>query len=175
MALTGFQKICQKVTSGIIQIGLIEVADFDSATLDETPSDNYNTIELATGKKFKKYQFQENEAEFQENAAAENNIISFTKNLIFKLDVMSNDSRAAVSEIADASTCGLIAVIKRPGQKVMLIGYTEEEKKERPLKLSATTGTTGKAPSDAQGEEITLTCISAEKSRYYIGDFDALF
>lgn len=174
MALTGYKKVCGKRSAGIFRIGLIEAADFTAATAaDETFA--YSAISLATGKFFKKYEFQTNQAEYQENCdgASGSNIV--TKNVIFKTADMDSVSQSAVQEIMDASYCGLIAVVQKPNKETFVVGYGEDFLKERPLTFGTSTGTTGRALGDEMGDEVTLTCIHTEKSRMYTGDVDALF
>ena len=151
--LTGYTKVCKKTSGGVLTIGLIEKENFKGATLD-ADSDAYSAITLAAQSAFSKYEFLEDEAEFKEDTKRENGSVVITKSLVFKLPTMNAASRKAVQEIIDASYCGLV---------------------ERPLRISQSTGTTGKKFSDANGDEVSLTCDHTEKSRIYSGDTDALF
>ena len=154
--------------------GLIEKENFKGATLD-ADSDAYSAITLAAQSAFSKYEFLEDEAEFKEDTKRENGSVVITKSLVFKLPTMNAASRKAVQEIIDASYCGLVAVVITPNGDAFVVGYGEDVKLERPLRISQSTGTTGKKFSDANGDEVTLTCDHTEKSRIYSGDTDALF
>lgn len=174
MSLTGFIKVCTKSNGGILTIGLIEKSAFVGATLDAT-SDNYSAITVAASKKFLKYEFQEDEAEFKEDSKFENNSAAVTKYVIFKIPNMNAESRKAVQEIIDASYCGMIAIVTTPSGETFLVGYGEDVKAERPLRLSQSSGTTGKKMTDARGEEVTLSCEHTEKSRLFTGETAPLY
>ena len=62
-----------------------------------------------------------------------------------------------------------------PNGDAFVVGYGEDVKLERPLRISQSTGTTGKKFSDANGDEFFLDSAPTEKSRIYSGDTDALF
>lgn len=172
--LTGYTKVCKKASGGVLTIGLIEKENFQGATLDDE-SGAYTALTLAAKSAFSKYEFLEDEAEFKEDTKRENGSVVITKSLVFKLPTMNAASRKAVQEIIDASYCGLVAVVITPNGDAFVVGYGEDVKLERPLRISQSTGTTGKKLSDANGDEVTLTCDHTEKSRIYSGDTDALF
>lgn len=172
--LTGYKKVCKKASGGVLTIGLIEKENFKGATLD-ADSDAYSAITLAAQSAFSKYEFLDDEAEFKEDTKRENGSAVVTKSLVFKLPAMNAASRKAVQEIIDASNCGLVAVVITPNGDSFVVGYGEDVKLERPLRISQSTGTTGKKFGDASGDEVTLTCDHTEKSRLYSGDTDALF
>ena len=69
----------------------------------------------------------------------------------------------------------MVGVVSNASGDAFVVGYGEDVKLERPLRISQSTGTTGKKFSDANGDEVTLTCDHTEKSRIYSGDTDALF
>lgn len=171
--LTGFKKTCYKSSGGVLTIFLAEREKFKSATLD-AESEAYSAITMETGGIFVKYEFAEDEAEFKEELKYENGSVSVVKSIIFKIPNMNGTSRKAVSEIADASFCGMVSVVKTPNQEAFVVGYGEDVKLERPLRISQSSGTTGKKMGDARGEEVTLTCEHSEKSRLFTGDVDAL-
>ena len=149
--LTGYTKVCKKTSGGVLTIGLIEKENFKGATLD-ADSDAYSAITLAAQSAFSKYEFLEDEAEFKEDTKRENGSVVITKSLVFKLPTMNAASRKAVQEIIDASYCGLVAVVITPNGDAFVVGYGEDVKLERPLRISQSTGTTGKKFSDANGD-----------------------
>lgn len=66
MSLTGYAKACGKNPSGIYRIGVIEAADFTAATVDPTDG-TYSAVTLANGSTFAKYEFDQDQAEYQES------------------------------------------------------------------------------------------------------------
>lgn len=171
--LTGLKKTCYKSSGGVLTIFLAEREKFKSATLD-AEAEAYSAITMETGGKFVKYEFEQDNAEFKEELKYENGSLSVVKSIIFKIPTMDAASRKAVSEIADASFCGMIGVVSTPNKEAYLVGYGEDVKLERPLRISQSSGTTSKKLSDTHGEEVTLTCEHSEKSRLFTGDVDAL-
>lgn len=173
--LKGFKKTCDngKTTAGIVKVLIAKKGTITAATMDTADPEAYKSLTMKAGEGFVKYEFMEDECEFQENYKTENGITSVEQKLIFKLPGMTPETRNAVEEIAVASACGLEAAVCRKG-KVQIVGYDEEFKSERPLRLNATTGTTGKKLTDAAGEEITLSRETTDKARYYVGEESAL-
>lgn len=172
--LKGFTKTCGgKKTAGIMKIMLIPRNDITSVGYDVTDAAAIKTITMGSKSAFVKYEFLEDEAEFQENYKSENGIVSVEQKLTLKLGGMLPESRMAVEELAMASDCGLVAAVVRNG-KIQIVGWDAAFEGERPLRLQSTAGTSGKKLSDAAGEEITLGRESTEKAHYYIGEESAL-
>lgn len=174
--LKGFKKTCGngKMTSGIVKVLIAKSGTITASTMDATDPEAYKSLTMKAGEGFAKYEFLEDECEFQENYKSENGITSVEQKLIFKLPGMTPETRNAVEEIAAASACGLESAVVRKG-KIQIVGHDEEFGSERPLRLNATTGTTGKKLTDAAGEEITLSRETTEKARYYVGEESALY
>jgi hypothetical protein len=76
--------------------------------------------------------------------------------LEFYLTKMSATARAAVTELAMASACGLIAVVEDNNGVKWVLGYSENHQKLRPLLLKSATGASGKKLSDSNGYTIKL-------------------
>ncbi|MFI3306547.1 MAG: hypothetical protein R3Y68_08580 [Rikenellaceae bacterium] len=174
MSFTGFQKTCGKRTAGVVKIGLIDAAEVEDVTFDTDGT--ITAVTVTSGKCFSRFEYDEDECEFQENASRENNVVSVAQNLIFKMSGMTQETRTATEEVMDASYCGLFAIVNMVGRAV-LVGWDADLGSERPLKLASTTGTTGKALSDASGEEITISRTSTIKAHYFASAdlADALF
>lgn len=173
MALTGYKKTCGKQSGGVRSLFLIEKDKVKSLT-QEAAEKSYSAIVLVADAAFSKYEFKEDEAEFKETTKVENGSVMVTQELSFLLPKMGKESRIAVEELADISPCGLIGVVVDNMGNARVVGYNEEQKDSRPLRLSQSEGTTGKALSDATGETVTLTCDTTEKAYLFTGDTDAL-
>ena len=173
--LKGFKKTCDngKTTAGIAKVLIAKSGTITAVTMDTADTEAYKSITMKAGEGFIKYEFMEDECEFQENYKSENGITSVEQKLVFKLPGMTPETRNAVEEIAIASACGLEVAVCRKG-KIQIVGYDEEFGSERPLRLNASTGTTGKKLTDVSGEEITLSRETTEKARYYVGEESAL-
>lgn len=173
MALTGYKKTCGKQTGGVRSLFLIEKDNIKALTI-EAAKKAYSAIVLVAAAAFAKYDFKEDEAEFKETTKAENGSIMVTQEISFVLPKMGEASRIAVEEIADISPCGLVGVVVDNMGNARVVGFNEEQKDSRPLRLSQAEGTTGKALSDVSAETVTLTCNTTEKAYLFTGDTDAL-
>ena len=87
----------------------------------------------------------------------------------FYLAKMGATARAAVSEIALASSCGLIAVVEDNNGTRFVLGYSENHLKVRPLMLKTADGASGKKLSDANGYTVTLENENNEMMRVFTG------
>lgn len=174
MALSGYSKrYSDRRNGGIQTLALIRVSDFQSATY-EPATHEFTAITLQQGAHFIKYDFREDEAEYQETIAITQGAVVVTHELKFLLDKMGNIPSGVIDELIGHSYGGLIAVLRTFNQDVFLVGYSPELGKERPLRVGAVHATTGKRFRDATGETVTLLSEDAAKARTFSGDFDAL-
>lgn len=173
MALTGYKKTCGKQSGGVRSLFLIEKDKIKSFT-QEAAEKAYSAVTLVADAAFARYEFKEDETEFKETTKVENGSVMVTQELSFLLPKMSKESRTAVEELADISPCGLVGVVVDNMGNARVLGYNEEQKDARPLRLSQAEGTTGKALSDATGETVTLACDTTEKAYLFTGDTEAL-
>lgn len=173
MALTGYKKTCGKQSGGVRSLFLIEKDKVKSLTL-EAAKKTYSAIAMVAAAAFARYEFKEDEAEFKETTKVENGSVMVTQEVTLVLPKMGDASRVAVEELADISPCGMVGVVVDNMGNARVVGYNEEQKDSRPLRLSQSEGTTGKALSDATGETVTLTCNTTEKAYLFTGDVDAL-
>lgn len=173
--LKGFKKadLNGKRNSGVMKLLIGPAEAIANVVMDTADKEAIKTITLKSGQNLAKYEFMEDECEFQENYKTENGISSLEQKVIFKLPGMSAETRNAVEEISRASATGLVAAVVR-ANKALIVGWDEVFENERPLHLNTTAGTTGKKLTDASGEELTLSRETTVKAHYYIGDISVL-
>ncbi len=164
MALTGFARACSLRSGGIEKIELVEASAIVSAQY-ESSTDSFTSIKLAEGAKVAQYEFDEDGAEYSEVHRRTNSSYSVEHRLSFSLGRFDGSSRQAVKEIAAASECGIVAIIKTIGGNRFLVGYSHELGSERALRLSSGSGTTGTKPSDGTLREINLTSVDVASAR----------
>lgn len=170
MSLTGYVKACGKKSSGVNSLYLAVKSDVSGHTKSVVAGERaYSSIAMATGKVFKKYEFDQNQCEFKESLAVANGAMVFTQTIEFHLNAMSQTSAMAVMELVNASASGLEAIVVDSMGNKWVVGYCEEQGSERSLAVSANEGTTGKALGDDSGEKITLTCTTTEKAYAFTG------
>ena len=166
MALTGYTKVCGFQSGGGKKVWLIEPADLTSFT---KTLEAYTAVTVAAQKVFKKYEFDNDSCELKEDVSIENNCLKVVHGLVFYLAKLGATARAAVSEIALASSCGLIAVVEDNNGTRWVLGYSENHLKVRPLMLKTAAGTTGKKLNDANGYTVALENENNEMMRLYSG------
>lgn len=170
LALGGYLKSgdCGPRRSGVAQIFLIETPDLDGFTINPSGTD-WTAATPVTGKVFKKYEFKKGEAELVMNPTPANGIVSSENSIEWNMDKLSQASRDAVQEIADASVCGLIAIVVTNQKDQWVLGYDKEFGKEYYLELTSGTGTSGRALTDVQGFVLTLGNTAPELPRTFTG------
>lgn len=166
MSLVGYTRSCGLQSGGIKRLYLAIVADVTSFT---KTSESYSACTMENAKVFKTYDFEPDTCEFKEVTAIENNCMKVTKTIDFILAKMSVTGRIAVSEIALASACGLIAIVEDANGVKWVVGYTENFLKLRPLQVKSIAGTTGKKLTDANQYVFTLESEDNENCRDFTG------
>lgn len=93
MALIGYQRKAERKNGGIRTLGLIAASDVTSVSYSEEDRALFE-LTLAAEKKFTKYEFREDEAEYSENISLVHHSPVVTHELRFVLDKMGSDSIA---------------------------------------------------------------------------------
>lgn len=167
MALAGYTKTCGKTTSGVNSLYLTEKANVTSFT--KGADRDYTAATMNALAVFKKYEFDQDQCEFKETVAMANNAVTVTQVIEFHLDKMGKAAATAVSDIISAVYCGIIAIPKSTLGTAFVVGYCEEQLKERAYPVIGGEATTGKALGDASGETVTLTWTTTEKAYTFSG------
>ena len=108
MALIGYQRKAERKNGGIRTLGLIAASDVTSVSYSEEDRALFE-LTLAAEKKFTKYEFREDEAEYSESISLVHHSPVVTHELRFVLDKMGSDSIAALDSILSLSEEGVIA------------------------------------------------------------------
>lgn len=157
-------KVCSAVSGGLNSIWLMDEADLTSFTLTGEAYSAYTT----TGS-FYKFEFAQDLAEFRETGARENNSYQNTQEVEFAFTGLTQTDRDHIADIIDSSTCGIVAIVKDSDGVKWVVGYSENQGKERPLKLTSDTTLTGKGMTDSKGSTLVLSTTTNEKARTYTG------
>lgn len=168
MALIGYQRKAERKNGGIRTLGLIAASDVTSVSYSEEDRALFE-LTLAAEKKFTKYEFREDEAEYSENISLVHHSPVVTHELRFVLDKMGSDSILSLSEE------GLIAVVRTMNDDIFLVGYSPRFEKERPLRVESVTSTTGKQLREETTTTVVLQSIDTDLALPFIDDFDTLF
>lgn len=159
MALNGYTVTCGRKTGGIKRIGLIANADVMSVTVVESA---VTAIALNTPAKFKRYEFQQDQAELTIGGSGTSVDISID----MWLEKMSAAGSKAINEILDALPCGVMALVELANGEKCLVGYSAILGNNRPIKTATLGGTSGRAFADDSYQQITLTVSQPDEPLY---------
>lgn len=143
--LSGYTRQCGRQSGGISVVGLIPVADVTDVTVTDSA---ITAITMASGKFFKKYDSELDQAEYKFSGSEVSILIRLNRN--------SATSSKVYNELVDVAPCGLLALVKMNNGETALVGYTEEFKFERPITTIESDASSGKAISDPNYMDITL-------------------
>ena len=171
MTLVNFTKKHRRRNGGIRLLGLIDQREVVSATYSELDK-GFTELTLDEGASLSKFEFLEDGAEYRETIAAKDGAPTVAHELTFTLERMDADTTAAIIE---ASRSGLIAVVVTINGDALLLGYSQEFGKERPLRIASAQATTGRLLSETTSETVTLRSEDVSKARPLLDDLNNLF
>lgn len=164
----GFTKACGSRSGGLIRIYLANEADVTSFTLNSSTGE-YTAATMVSGKTFYSFDFKQDSGERREAGAMNDGAFSVTHEIEMYIEDLTQDSRNKMQDIANASACGMIAIVEDANSRKWVVGYNERFGKERPLKLLTNEGTSGKAFTDTNGQTVTLQSLDNEHDRTFTG------
>lgn len=174
MTLVNFTKKHRRRNGGIRLLGLIDQREVVSATYSELDK-GFTELTLDEGASLSKFEFLEDGAEYRETIAAKDGAPTVAHELTFTLERMDADTTAAIEAIIEASRSGLIAVVVTINGDALLLGYSQEFGKERPLRIASAQATTGRLLSETTSEMVTLRSEDVSKARPLLDDLNNLF
>jgi len=169
-ALAGYVRPCTAKSSGIRKLYLTEKANVTDFTL---AGELFTAVTMDGAAVFYEYEFEQDTCSMKETVSFENSCKKVTHDIEVKLDQMTEDTRLEIEALADASHCGLIGFAIDMNGNQWTLGYSDELKKDRPLRMVTATGDTGKALTDASGETLAFQAIDTRKARKYTGTIPA--
>jgi len=169
MAITAARsRDCNAYTGGIKAIYLSDASAVTSFTLT---GDDYSAVVMSGMAVFYKHEFQPTTAEFREagEQADRTSGFSIVQEIEMAWKGMNSTDRAAIEDIKESSTCGVIAIVETVNADKFVVGYNEDLLKEYPMYLASDTTTSGKALTDPIGAILILRTESNEKARVFTG------
>ena len=161
----GFTKTCIARTGGLVEVFLANRDDVDTFTLS---GGIYTAVTMTSGT-FVKFEFEQDSANLLQTGTRENRSFKIDHVLEFFLGRIDQTQRDRLQEIADASNCGMIAIVKDANGLFWVLGYSENFLKERPLELETGASDTGKAFTDPNGTTVTIMNTDNEWARTFTG------
>lgn len=151
--------------AGLKALYLIDKADLVSFTLTSASTDDYDTITLGTSKKWYKFEFEEDLAEFRETVEGDRGSYKVTQEIEFFVKGLSASKRGDIMQLLNSSPCGFYAIATDNNGINWVVGYNETfTLGERPVRLASDTTTTMKALGEVAGSTIVLRCITTVKA-----------
>jgi hypothetical protein len=150
--LSGLAKDCAANMGGIVEV---LIANYDDVTAKTVTAGKITAITMATGAKFKRYEFAKNTGSLTSNYTFDQaaGVKFVTSDLVLQFNRMQTTSRVEISALALADT---VVIVKDANGKYWYLGYDE------PVTASAGDGQTGTARSDSNRYTITLQDNSLE-------------
>lgn len=174
MALTGYTKSHERKHGGVRSIALIPRMYLTSATYNDTGY-AYTAFSFSGTTRFEKYEFEEDEAYFKEVVHAQRGSFTVTHEIAFSLERMSGEVTYALNELLKNHSLGMIALVQTTNGDLFVVGYSEEFKGERALRIASMEGMTGSKLTDAAGERVVLRSEDVAKSRSFFGDTSTIY
>jgi hypothetical protein len=161
---TGYTHRCGKVLGGIGSVLLTEKSNLRKPSLDPV-TDTYNAVGFSDPRKTALCTFAEGAGSYREELQAEVGIVCVDHILEFSTDRLDDESNALVRSLIDASPGGVVALVTTRNGVQLLVGYSEENRDERPLRLTRSAASSGRKPTDAAGETVVLRSKDCAKAR----------
>lgn len=151
MALAGFTKVCSKNTPGNSLLWLIEASKISTVTIVADGVTVLNTT--ATGDDFQVYEVDQDTLVRTEEGVGTGHNISYVHAIEFSLSKPSAALRTSINALADASPCGIVAIMRDGNGVYWVCGYNATDLASRGFKLVQDNMTSGTAPDDEEGSK----------------------
>jgi len=168
-ALTaGLSRLCAARSGGLITLYLANAQDVTSFTLNSSTGE-YTGVTMVSGKVFYAFDFKQDTGERKETGKMTNGAFSVEHMIDVYIEDQTQTTRNRMQDIADASTCGMVAIVKDANARMWVVGYNEKFNLQRPLKLDTNSGVSGKAFTDPNGSTVQLKSTDNEYDRTFTG------
>lgn len=169
LAITaGLTRACSARSGGIVSIYLTDAANVTSFTLNAGTGE-YSAVTMVGATVFYKFDFKQDTGEWKDSGKMTNGAFSVEHMLESYWEDHDATIRKRAQDIADSSTCGIIAIVVDANARKVVMGYNEKFGKERPLKLDTQEVASGKAFTDTNGSTPILKSTDNEYSRFFTG------
>jgi len=167
-AIVVYTKVCAKNVSGNSAIYWCEIGNITSFTIT---TGEISAVTVATGKKFFKATAEIDTIIRTEEGVGTPSNISYKHRVECKFNKPSTALNTLRNSLADASPCGIYAIVTDGNGTSWLVGYNATDTNKRPLRLVTDSVNSGAAPADAEGNRLTIALET--DSGYVCLPFDA--
>ena len=166
--MNGYRHRFEKNLGGIKHILLTERNNIHRFIFDPG-TDSYSGVEFIEPERATPCSFAEGAVSYAEDMRVENGIVSVVHTVEFVTDRMDEASRKLLSELTIATADGVVVIVTSRNDVRFVVGYSQESRGERPLKLAGTLSSSGKKHTDPCGESVTLRSYDGTKARIFTG------
>lgn len=164
MALTAgrTQSCTTPQSAGVVRFAVGNRQEVDSVTVG-TPNKDFTAITMATDKIFYEFDCKEETVEFTEDGELTNDSGVFTGRITGTWTGWSQSDRSRLIELYATSRCGLVVIAELENGVTIMMGINAEKptvKNKYTVKMEKSAYKSGKALSDANGNEISMICRS---------------
>lgn len=153
MALANYTKTCSKNVPGNSLLWLIAASEIGSVTV---VTDEITALTVTTGATFKTFDVDQDTLVRMEEGTGTGFNISYVHSIEAAFSKPTKELRTALNAIADASPCGMVAIMRDGNGLYWVVGYNEVDLGTRGLKLVSDSTTSGAAPDDAEGSKSNI-------------------
>ena len=153
MAIAVYTKACSKNVAGNTFIAVCEVGNMTSFTV---AGGEITAVTPNAALRFMKADATIDTIIRSEEGTGNGNNIAYEHKIELKTTKPSLALNTWRQALADGSPCGLLAVVADGNGQCWLTGYSVSEGFKRPLRLTKDSFTSGGAPGDAEGQQITI-------------------
>jgi hypothetical protein len=159
MALATYTKSCSKNVAGNGLFYLTEASNINTVTIS---AGEVTALTLYTAKAFSVIDNDLDSLIRSQEGTGSGDKFSYMHKIEAKFSKLSTALNTLRNAIADASPCGMVAMVKDGNGTWWLVGYNAVDGVERALKAKTDSDTSGNAPDDEAGgmATITLECKS---------------
>lgn len=153
-AIAVYTKVCAKNVSGNTALYWCEISNITSFTIT---AGEISTVTVATGKKFLKADAEIDTIDRTEVETGTGSNLSIKHTVMAKFNKPSTALNTLRNSLADASPCGIYAIVTDGNGTSWLVGYNATDTNKRPLRLISGTVNSGLTPADAEGNRYSIT------------------
>lgn len=153
MALATYAKSCVKNVAGNSQIWLTEAANITSITI---VAGEVTVFTMSGVTKFLEVEPDRDVLLRTQEGAGIGSNISYTHKIEMKFSKLSTGVNTLRNSLADASPCGIVAVVKDSNGTYWLVGWNASDLGTRGLELRTDNDTSGLIATDAEGGKASI-------------------
>lgn len=167
-AIAVYTKACEKNVGGNAAVFVTEASNLSSVTVT---SGEISAITMASGETFHEAQADLDGVLHTQEGAGNANNIAYTHRVEMFFAKPSTALNTFRNSLADASPCGILAIVQDGNGNCWLVGYNETDGTNRPLRLVTDSMASGNSPTDEDSQRVT---VAIEGANGYISlPFDA--